>query len=214
MQEETMKIYALNGIQEHSFLVRKHVEITGSVVLRGCLDPDGNVQLLEGSHRIAFALELGLPVTVVLFGLNELIPNESEIESNMSDDKDTCAVSEMLYQSLTERGLYDQEVYDAGEHSNIRVINPIPETGVAVHRRLIDTQDNPWAAFPERTWQYPWGHCCDVEGKRVLVLGDTKCKQAAAFAKLGADVTVVEPGGAVPDGYNLVYDTVTDTLNN
>ena len=206
-----MKIYALNGMQEHGFLVRRHVEITGSVVLRGCLDPDGNVQLMEGSHRIAFAVELSLPVTIVLFGLDELIPNESEIESKISGDNDTCAVSEMLSQSLAERGLYNQAVYDVREHPNIRVINPAPETGIAVHRRLVDTKDNPWAAFPERTWQYPWGHGCFVEGKRILVLGDTMCKQAAAFVKLGADVTVAEPGSMVPDGYDLVYDTVTDT---
>ena len=73
------------------------------------------------------------------------------------------------------------------------------------------TPDNPWAAFPERTWQYPWGHCCHVEGKRVLVLGGAGCKQAAAFVKLGANVTVTEPCGVIPDGYDLVYDAVTDT---
>jgi len=206
-----MKIFSLNGMQEHALLVRQHVEVTGRVVLRGCLDPDGNVQLLEGSHRIAFAIELGLPVTVVLFSLDELIPNESEIESKISGDKDSCAVSEMLSQSLTERGLYDQAVYDIGKHSNIRVIDPAPETGVSVHRRLVNTEDNPWAAFPERTWQYPWGHGCFVDGKRILVLGDSNCKQAAAFVKLGADVTVAEPSGVIPKGYDLVYDAVTDT---
>ena len=206
-----MLIYALNGMQEHALLVRRNVEITGSVVLRGCLDPDGNVQLLEGSHRIAFAVELSLPVTVVLFGLDELIPNESEIESKISGDKDTCAVSEMLSQSLAERGLYDQAVYDVKEHPIIRVINPSPETGIAVHRRLVNTQDNPWAAFPERIWQYPWGHGCFVEGKRVLVLGDAKCKQADAFVKLGAEVIVAESCGVIPEGYDLVYDAVTDT---
>ena len=209
-----MLIYALNGIQEHSGLVRQHVEITGSVVLRGCLDPDGNVQLLEGSHRIAFALELNLPITIVLFSLDEIIPNECEIASETTGDKDTCTVREHLNELLKERGLYDQAVYDAGEHSNIQVIDPAPKTGVAVHRQLIDTQNNPWAAFSERTWQYPWGHCCNVKGKRVLVLGDAGCKQAAAFIKLGANVTVAEPGSAVPDGYDLVYDTVTDALCN
>ena len=207
-----MLIYALNGMHENGWIVRQHVKITGSVVLRGCLDPDGNVQLLEGSHRMAFALELDLPITIVLFSLDEIIPNETEIASETTGDKDICAVREHLNVLLTERGLYDQAVYDAGEHANIRVIDPDPETGVAVHRRLIDTQDNPWAAFPERTWQYPWGHCCHVEGKRVLVLGDAGCKQAAAFVKLGADVTIAEPGSAVPDGYDFVYDTVTDAL--
>jgi len=29
-----MLIYTLNGMQEHGWLVRQHVEITGSVVLR------------------------------------------------------------------------------------------------------------------------------------------------------------------------------------
>ena len=209
-----MLIYALNGMQEHNWLVRRHVEITGSVVLRGCLDPDGNVQLLEGSHRIAFALELDLPITIVLFSSNEIIPNECEIASKTTGDKDTCTVHELLNELLTERGLYDQAVYDTVKHSNIRIINPAPKTGVAVHQRLIDTLDNPWAAFPERTWQYPWGHCCHVEGKRVLVLGEAGCKQIAAFVKLGADVTVAEPGSAVPDGYDFVYDTVTDILCN
>jgi len=206
-----MLIYALNGLQEHAFLVRYHVEVTGSVVLRGCLDPDGNVQLLEGSHRIAFALELGCPITLVLFGGDEIIPNESEIESKVTGDKDTCAVHELLGELLKERGLYGQAVYDAGEHSNIRILHPEPETGVAVHRRLVNTEGNPWAAFPERTWQYPWGHCCHVEGKRVMVLGYAGCRQAAAFAKLGADVTVAEPCGVIPEGYDLVYDAVTDT---
>jgi len=209
-----MLIYALNGIQEHGELVRQHVEITGSVILRGCLDPDGNVQLLEGSHRIAFALELDLPIIIVLFSWDEIIPNECEISSEITGDKDTCTVHEHLSELLKERGLYDQAVYDTVEHTNIQVIDPAPETGVTVHRRLIDTQDNPWAAFPERTWQYPWGHCCNVEGKRVLVLGDTECRQVAAFTKLGADVTVAKPGSAVLDGYDLVYDTVTDALFN
>jgi len=207
-----MLIYTLNGMQEHGWLVRQHVEITGSVVLRGCLDPDGNVQLLEGSHRIKFALELDLPVTIVLFSWDEIIPNECEITSEITGDKDTCTVREHLNELLKERGLYDQAVYDAVEHTNIRVIDTGSETGVAAHRRLIDTQDNPWAAFPEQTWQYPWGHCCNVEGKRVLVLGDVGCRQASAFVKLGADVTVAEPGSAVSDDYDLVYDTVTDTL--
>jgi hypothetical protein len=209
-----MLIYALNGIQEHGQLVRQHVEITGSVVLRGCLDPDGNVQLLEGSHRIAFALELNLPITIVLFSWDEIIPNECEVASETTGDKDTCTVREHFNVLLTERGLYGQAVYDAGEHPSILVIDPAPKTGVAVHQRLINTQDNPWAAFPERTWQYPWGHCCNVEGKRVLVLGEAGCKQAVAFIKLGADVTMAEPGSAVPDGYDLVYDTVTDALCN
>ena len=209
-----MLVYALNGMQEHGQLVRQHVEITGSVVLRGCLDPDGNVQLLEGSHRIAFALELGLPVSIVLFSLDEIVPNECEIASATTGDKDTCTAREHLNQLLTERGLYDQAVYDTRKHSNIRIIDPAPETGVAAHRRLIDTRDNPWAAFPERTWQYPWGHCCNVEGKRVLVLGDAGCRQTAAFVKLGADVTVAEPGSTVTAGYDLVYDTVTDALCN
>ena len=166
-----MLIYALNGMQEHGWLVRQHVQITGSVVLRGCLDTDGNVQLLEGSHRIAFALELDLPITIVLFSWDEIIPNACKIASETTGDRDTCMVREHFNELLTERGLYDQAVYEAGEYSNIRVIDPAPETGVAVHRRLIDTQDTPWAAFPERTWQYPWGHCCHVEGKRILVLG-------------------------------------------
>ena len=132
-----MLIYALNGLQDQGWLVRQHVKVTGNVVLRGCLDPDGNLQLLEGSHRIAYAIELGVPVTIVLFGLEE--------------------------------------------HSNIRVLHPDPKTGAAVHRRFVNTANNPWAAFPERTWQYPWGHCCHVEGKRVLVLGDAGCKQAAVL---------------------------------
>ena len=206
-----MLIYALNGIQEHGRVVQQHVEVTGNVVLRGCLDQDGNVQLLEGSHRIAYAIELGVPVTIVLFGLDEIIPNESEIDSKITNDKDTCAVSEFMEQSLAERGLYDQAIYDAGEHSNIKVLQPDFETGTIIHRRLVNTDYNPWAAFPERTWQYPWGHCCYVEGKRVPVLGDTECKQAIAFAKLGADVTVIKPCGVIPEGYDLVYDTVTDT---
>jgi len=206
-----MLVYALNGMQEQGWIVRRHVEITGSVILRGCLDPDGNVQLLEGSHRIAFALELGCPITIVLFGGDEIIPNESEIDSIVTGDKDTCAVHEFLTQSLAERGLYNQAVYDVGDHSNIQILNPNPETGVALHRRLVNTESNPWAAFPERTWQYPWGHCCHVEGKRVLVLGPAGCRQAAAFAKLGAYITVTEPCGVIPDGYDLVYDAVTDT---
>ena len=174
-----MKIYALNGMQEHTFFVRKHVEITGSVVLRGCLDPDGNVQLLEGSHRIAFAVELGIPVTVVLFGHDEWIPNESEIESKITGDKDMCAVSEFLKQSLEERGLYNQAVYEIGGHQGIRIVDPAPETGTVVHRRLTDTENNPWAAFPERTWQYPWGHGCYVEGKQVTGVG--RCQVQAGF---------------------------------
>jgi len=209
-----MLIYALNGLQEHSQLVRQHVKITGSVVLRGCLDPNGNVQLLEGSHRMAFALELNLPITIVLFNWDEIIPNECEIVSETTGDINICTVREHLNELLTERGLYDQAVYDAEKHSNIRIIDPAPKTGIAVHQQLIDTKDNPWAAFPERTWQYPWGHCCNVEGKRVLVLGDTGCKQAAAFVKLGADITVAKPGSTKLDGYDLVYDTVTDTLCN
>ena len=206
-----MLIYALNGLQEHAHVVRWHVEATGSVVLRGCLDPNENVQLLEGSHRIAYGIELGVPVTVVLFGLDELIPNESEIDSKVSGDKDYCAVREFLNQSLAERGLYNQAVYDVGENENITIIDPAPENGAAVHKRLTETADNPWAAFPERTWQYPWGHQCHVKGKRVLVMGDAECKQAAAFVKLGANVTMSEPCGVIPDGYDLVYDAVTDT---
>ena len=206
-----MYIYTLNGMQEHGWIVRRHVKVTGSVVLRGCMDPDYNVQLLEGSHRIAYAIELGLPVTIVLFYLDEIIPNESEIDSKITNDKDTCAVSEFLEQSLAERGLYNQAVYNSEHYPNIRILHPGTGTGVTTHRHLVNTEDNPWAAFPERTWQYPWGHCCHVDGKRVLVLGDAGCRQAAAFARLGADVMCAAPSGVIPEGYDLVYDATTDT---
>jgi hypothetical protein len=72
-----MKIYALNDMQSHSESVKKTISLVGSVILRG-YETYGIIQLLEGSHRMAYAIALGLPITIVLFNKDEVIPHDCD----------------------------------------------------------------------------------------------------------------------------------------
>ena len=185
-----MKIYALNGMQSHSESVKKNVSRVGSVVLRG-VEIYGVIQLLEGSHRMAYAVELGLPITIVLFNDDEVISHDcDDIDSPATGLPDYATAKELASALIIERGLYMYEVavYESNDYCNIKILSPIDETGTMLHARLIS--ESPFAAFPEKVWVTTFNEVKDVIGKSVLVLG--RGSVAEAFEKLGADVTFVD----------------------
>lgn len=206
-----MKIYALNGMQSHSESVKKNVSLVGSVILRG-FETEKEVDLLEGSHRMAYAIELGLPITIVLFGENEIIPHDCYDSENPDVlPPDYVTAGELALVLKKERGLWNQAVYESDNFSNINIVIPINETGETVHSRLIC--NSPFSAFPQKIWEITFGEVKDVVGKHVLVLGNEK--SAEAFRKLGADVTFnhtfihqdTTTGDLVDNQFDLIYTT-------
>ena len=53
-------------MQSHSEHAEQNVSAHQQVILRGAAT-DGDVQLLEGSHRMAYAIALQKPIIIVLF---------------------------------------------------------------------------------------------------------------------------------------------------
>lgn len=206
-----MKIYAINSMQSHSESVKKNVSLVGSIILRG-FDANGDIQLLEGSHRMAHALELELPITIVLFNEDEIIPHDcDDIESPTTKLSDCATAGELANVLIKERGLYNQAVYESDDYSNINIIKPIEETGIICHSRLI--KNSPFSAFPEKIWEVIFSEMKDVIGKNVLVLG--KNIVAEAFIKLGAVVffldSTVHRNIVVDELKNKQYDLIYTT---
>jgi len=168
-------------------MVERQVSLVGSVVLRG-IRTGTDVQLLEGSHRMAYAIEQGVPVHIVLFGEDEVIPHDCDCDSDATGLPDRATAGELARQLLTERGLYHQAVYESGEHANVHVVDG-GGNGRAAHARLLQERGSPFCAFPEKVWAILFGET-DVYEKQVLVLGGEA--QATALARLGARVTFRE----------------------
>jgi len=183
-----MKIYALNGMQSHCESVKKNVSLVGSIVLRG-FETANEIELLEGSHRMAYAIELGLPITIVLFDENEIIPHDCYDDDNPDYlPRDYVKARHLAHVLIKERGLWNQAIYESDDFSNIKIIKPIGETGEAVYSKLISK--SPFSAFPQKIWEVIFGEIKDVVGKNVLVFGDNHSSEA--FKKLGANVIFVD----------------------
>ncbi len=145
-----MKIYAINDMQNHHESVKKNVALVGSVVLRA-IEVCGFIQLLEGSHRMAYAVELGLPITIVLFHEDEVIPHDCDnIQSPVTGRPDYATAGELARSLIMERGLLMDQVpiYESDHHPNIDIVKAIHETGECLHARLL--RNSPFFAFPER----------------------------------------------------------------
>lgn len=200
------KIYALNGMQKHSASVKKNAALQGSVVLRGCAWKD-TIQLLEGSHRMAFAIELGLPVTIVLFGEDEIIPHDCDnvAVSVATGLPDRCAVRELTPSLVEECGRYHQAVYESVDCPNITIVDG-GGNGRAMHFQLTHATNEPFAAFPEKLCEIMFGVIKDCVGKFILVAGEEKA--AAAFTALGAKVTRSDAAGLyalAKNKFDLIY---------
>ena len=190
-----MKIYALNGMQSHSEFVKKNVSAHQQIILRGAAT-DGDVQLLESSHRIAYAIELQKPVIIVLFNYNEIVPNDCDVLS-VTGHLDRCTVGEHILQLLDERGKYNQAVYEAANYPNITIIDASNGSGRLTHMQLTHPEaidpienafQNPCSAFPEKlhlTVLY-------ASQQKILVVGNKENRPAIAFCKLGAEVTYMD----------------------
>jgi hypothetical protein len=184
-----MKIYALKDMQSHSESVKKTVSLVGSVVLRG-YETYGIIQLLEGSHRMAHAVTLGLPISIVLFNSNEVIPHDcDDVDSPTTQLPDYATAEELAHALIIERGLlmYKVTVYESGEHPNIKIVRPVNESGALCHARLIN--NSPFSAFPEKVWVITFCGLKDAVDKNILVLG--KNRAAEAFKALGGNVTFI-----------------------
>ena len=186
-----MKIYALNGIESpHTESVKRNVSLAGGVVLRG-IEIYGIVQLLEGSHRMAYAVELGLPVKIILFNDGEVVFHDcDDIESPTTGLPDYATAGELARALIVERGLlmYKVAVYESGDYENIDILKPVNETGDALYTRL--NKSSPFFAFPEKVRSIIFGEYGDVVDKKILVCG--KKNEADAFKKLGADVVFID----------------------
>jgi len=191
-------------MQDHSEYVKQNVSFHENVVLRG-FRVDDAIHLLEGSHRMAYAIELNVPVTIVLFGENEIIPNDCDVVS-ITRQTDRCAVRELVHDLMTERGKYNQAEYESNDYPNIKIIDASDGTGKLAHMQLThphmtsgnyqnekiamanDALMNPCSAFPEKlhlTILY-------ALGQKILVIGNHENRPAIAFSKLGADVTYID----------------------
>ncbi len=206
-EENIMKIYALNELQSHSDNVRVNVKLHGNIVLRGFLI-NNEIQLLEGSHRMAFAVELGVPITIILFGEDEIVPHDcDDIISCVTGLRDRATVYELSKALLKERGLYNQAVYEKDDHKNISIIDASDGTGKMAHFRathkrindnetskfseLYDVVNSPSNAFPEKVWELMFGEK-NAYDKNILVVGNNESRPAIAFSCLGANVTYLE----------------------
>ena len=208
-----MKIYFTNGYQGPlSESIRKNVSLVGSVVLKA-IKVYGIIQLLEGSHRMGHAIELGLPVTIILYDDDEVIFHDcDDIESPTTGLHDYATAGELARALVVERGLlmYKVPVFESDDLSNVKIVKPEGETGHMLYSRL--TKDSPFTAFPRKIWEVIFGELGDVIGKNVLVLNNKNA--ADSFKRLGADVTLYQ-GYKFDEVNNSKFDLIyaTDILN-
>ena len=115
-------------------------------------------------------VDLGLPVYIVLFNNDEVIPHDcDDVESPTTGLTDYATAGELAHALIIERGLlmYKVPVYKSEGLSNVKIIKPSDETGAMLHKFII--KDSPFSAFPQKIWEVIFGEVQDVVDKHVLV---------------------------------------------
>jgi len=120
-----MFIIPPNPVQPHYKQVKKEAKKRGEVTLLG-YRVRNVVQLLEGSNRMAAAIELGLPVTINIPEDDHMIMwhDIDYVKSKYTDDDHHAAVYEVALNIALddERIGLDYPIYDTKDHPNIRVM--------------------------------------------------------------------------------------------
>lgn len=199
-----MKVHALNEMQGHYEKVQKEVQIHGEVTLKGYLY-NGFVQLLEGSHRIAAAIELGLPITIILYNKDEIIGHDCGIYSETTGLTDRSTVLELVEALLADRERGNYCIYDTDEHPNIKIISNNSSGMITEYfhthvkrnsaytleeNQIADIIKNPMNAFHRRVAEV-MSAIKPLHSSKVCVIAQNDGRAAFALHLLGAEVTCV-----------------------
>lgn len=118
-----MNIHTMNGKQDHYEQVKKDVIRYGEVTLKGWKIRD-TIQLLEGSNRMIAAIELGVPITIVLVGDNTVVEHDDdETYSNTTRSWETATALELAASLAYSQRRSDYAVYRAEDYANITIID-------------------------------------------------------------------------------------------
>jgi hypothetical protein len=131
-----MIVLAINNIRSQYEKVKAEVIKNGEVTLKGYKNRDV-IQLLEGSHRMAIAIELGYPITIIIPNDADIIEHDIDnVYSKVTNSYTKATVYEvalgiaLCVPRFIENGQFklDFPYYDTNEHKNIRVF----ENGVQI----------------------------------------------------------------------------------
>ena len=124
-----MIIIGINNIRSQYEQIKSNVIENGEVTLKGYKMRDV-IQLLEGSHRIAAAIELGCPITIIIPNDTDIIEHDiDDIYSKVTNTYSTAAVYEVALgialctHRFIENGQcrFDFQYYDTDDYQNIRI---------------------------------------------------------------------------------------------
>ena len=120
-----MLIISPNPVQSHYKHVKREAKKRGEVTLLGYRIRNV-VQLLEGSNRMAAAIELGLPITINIPDDDHMIMwhDIDYVTSKYTDDTHHAAVYEVALNIAfdDERIALDYPIYDTKDYPNVRVM--------------------------------------------------------------------------------------------
>jgi len=125
-----MIIIAINNIRS------QYEQVKAEVTLKGYKMRD-IIQLLEGSHRMAAAIELGCPITIIIPNDTDIIEHDiDDIYSKVTNTYNKAAVYEvalgiaLCVPRFFENGQcrFDFPYYDTTDYKNIRVF----ENGIQI----------------------------------------------------------------------------------
>lgn len=124
-----MIVIAINNIRSQYEQVKAEVIRNGEITLKGYKIRDV-IQLLEGSHRMAAAIELGYPITIIIPNDTDIIEHDiDDLYSKVTNTYNNATVYEvalgiaLCVPRFIENGQFrfDFSYYDTNDYKNIRV---------------------------------------------------------------------------------------------
>lgn len=132
-----MIVIAINNIRSQYEQVKAEVVKNGEVTLKG-YKVRNVIQLLEGSHRMAAAIELGYPITIIIPKDTDIIEHDiDDTYSKITNSYTKAAVYEIalsialcIPRFRVENGQcnLDFPYYDTDDYKNIRIF----ENGIQI----------------------------------------------------------------------------------
>lgn len=117
-----MKIHTMNGKQDHYEQVKRDVIRYGEVTLKGWKIRD-TIQLLEGSNRMIAAIELGVPITIVLVQDNDMVEHDDdETYSTTTQSWEKATALELAASLAFSERRSDYAIYSAEGYPNITIV--------------------------------------------------------------------------------------------
>ena len=129
MDKISMIVIAINNIRSQYEQVKTEVIKNGEVILKG-YKMRNVIQLLEGSHRMAAAIELNYPITIIIPNDTDIIEHDiDDIYSKVTNTYNKAAVYEvalgiaLCVPRFFENGQcrFDFQYYDTDNYKNIRI---------------------------------------------------------------------------------------------